>query len=139
MFLSSTPKSSKWKKGSAGRVQFSESFCHIYIRDLKILKEENDYEWEIFSIVGSARLEAASFWRENVVAAGTSYQMLEVVAFYNRKRAQSPYDNSANFSGEKKYNEEFRGIYFLTIREKNFKSNLVLVVVLVFESKGFYS
>ena len=27
-------------------------------------------------------------------------------------------DNSANFSGEKKYNEEFRGVYFLTIREK---------------------
>ena len=25
-------------------------------------------------------------------------------------------DNSANFSGEKKYNEEFRGDYFLTIR-----------------------
>ena len=27
-------------------------------------------------------------------------------------------DNIANFSGEKKYNEEFRGVYFLTIREK---------------------
>ena len=27
-------------------------------------------------------------------------------------------DNSANFSGEKKYNEEFRGVYFLTIREQ---------------------
>ena len=27
-------------------------------------------------------------------------------------------DNSAYFSGEKKYNEEFRGVYFLTIREK---------------------
>ena len=27
-------------------------------------------------------------------------------------------DNSANFSGEKKYNEEFRGVYFFTIREK---------------------
>ena len=27
-------------------------------------------------------------------------------------------DNSANFSGEKKCNEEFRGVYFLTIREK---------------------
>ena len=26
-------------------------------------------------------------------------------------------DNSANFSGEKKYNEEFRGVYYLTIRE----------------------
>ena len=27
-------------------------------------------------------------------------------------------DNSANFSGEKQLNEEFRGVYFLTIREK---------------------
>ena len=27
-------------------------------------------------------------------------------------------DNSANFSGEKKYNDKFRGVYFLTIREK---------------------
>ena len=26
--------------------------------------------------------------------------------------------NSAYFSGERKYNEEFRGVYFLTIREK---------------------
>ena len=27
-------------------------------------------------------------------------------------------DNSANFSGDKKYNKEFRGVYFLTMREK---------------------
>ena len=27
-------------------------------------------------------------------------------------------DNSANISGEKKCNEEFQGVYFLTIREK---------------------
>ena len=39
-------------------------------------------------------------------------------------------DNSAKFSGEKKYNEEFLGVYFLTIREKNFKSNPVAVLVL---------
>ena len=41
--------------------------------------------------------EAASFWRENMVAvvfsqrvvvAGTSYQMLEVLAFCNLERAQ---------------------------------------------------
>ena len=29
-------------------------------------------------------------------------------------------DNSTNFSGEKKYNEAFLGVYFLTIREKTF-------------------
>ena len=31
--------------------------------------DENDYEYEIFAIVSSARALAASFWRENVVAA----------------------------------------------------------------------
>ena len=45
-------------------------------------------------------------------------------------------DNSANFSGEKKYSEEFRGVWFLTIPVKKFKSNLALVVALVLESKG---
>ena len=47
--------------------------------------------------------------------AGTSYQMLEVLAFCNRERAKPPLilnDNSAIFSGEKKYNEEFRGVFF---------------------------
>ena len=38
-------------------------------------------------------------------------------------------DNSANFPGEKKYNEAFRGVYF------NIKSNLVIVVVLFLKSK----
>ena len=27
-------------------------------------------------------------------------------------------DSSAIFSGEEKYNEEFQGVYFMTIREK---------------------
>ena len=35
-----------------------------------------------------------------------------------------------------KYNEAFRGVCFLRIREKNSQSNLVLVAVLVPESKG---
>ena len=30
-------------------------------------------------------------------------------------------DNRANFSGEKKFNEEFRGFYFLTIRKKRLR------------------
>ena len=52
---------------------------------------------------------------------GTSYQMLEVLEFCNRERAQPASfnnDNNAHFSGKKKYNEEFQGVYFLTIREK---------------------
>ena len=38
-------------------------------------------------------------------------QLEEVLSSFND-------DNSANFSGEKKYNEEFRGVYFLTVQEK---------------------
>ena len=39
--------------------------------------------------------------------------MLEVLPFCNRERSYS-----GNFSSEKKYNEEFRGVYFWTILEK---------------------
>ena len=42
----------------------------------------------------------------------------EVSTFFNN-------DNSANFSGEKKYNEEFRGVYFLTIHEKKFTVSIM--------------
>ena len=67
---------------------------------------------------GSRRHSTTSF-SESVVVAGTSYQMLEVVAFCYRGGSTSfNNDNSSNFSGEKKYNEEFGGVYFLTIREK---------------------
>ena len=69
---------------------------------------------------GSRRHSTTSF-NESVVVAGTSYhwnvrsfsilQSGEVLTSFKK-------DNSANFSGEKKYNEEFRGVYFLTIREK---------------------
>ena len=52
--------------------------------------------------------------------AGTSYEMLEVLAFCNWERAQPPSITIKllTFLGEKKYSEEFRGVYFLTIREK---------------------
>ena len=43
-------------------------------------------------------------------------------------------DNNANFLVKKKCNEAFRGVYTRT----NFKSNLILVAVLVLESKGLY-
>ena len=39
---------------------------------------------------------------------------------------------------DKKYKEAFRGVYFFHFRRKNFQSNLVLVVVLVLESKGLH-
>ena len=78
--------------------------------------------------------EAASFWRgkrgsrrhsttsfiASVVVAGTSYQMLEVLAFCNRERAQPPSITITvlTFLVKKKYSEEFRGVYLLIIREK---------------------
>ena len=65
---------------------------------------------------------------ESVVVAG---EEREVFSSFNN------HDN-VNCSGEKKYNEEFRGVYFFDNTRKNFKSNLVLVVVLVLESKGLY-
>ena len=56
---------------------------------------------------------------KNVVVAWTSYQMSEVSALCNRGggvegggegSTSLSNDNSANFSGEKKYNEELRGV-----------------------------
>ena len=47
-------------------------------------------------------------------------------------------DNSANFLVKKMCNEAIRGVSYLKIREKNFKLNVVLAVVLVLKSKGFY-
>ena len=68
---------------------------------------------------GSRRHPTTSF-SESVVVAGTSYQMLEVLSFLQSGEVLTSFnnDNSANFSDDKKYNEEFRGVYFLTIREK---------------------
>ena len=50
-----------------------------------------------------------------------SYQMLEVLSFCNREsRSVTSFtkSNSANFSGEKRKIEAFRGAYNLRIREK---------------------
>ena len=63
-----------------------------------------------------SRCYSTTSFSESVVVAGTSYQMLEVLAFCNLERGSTSFnnDNSANFSGEKKkYNEEFRDVYFL--------------------------
>ena len=62
------------------------------------------YEYEIFSIVSNARLRGSvilagkrasrrhstTSFSESVVEAGTTYQMLEVLAFCNLERAQPP-------------------------------------------------
>ena len=69
--------------------------------------------------------------------AETSYQMLKVLSFLQSGESLTPSnkDNSANFSGEKipiKHSEVSNFLQYAKI----FKSNLVLVFVLVFESKG---
>ena len=53
----------------------------------------------------------------SVEVEGTSYKLLEVLAFCNREGAQPP-SITITVLTLKKYNEEFRGVYFLTIREK---------------------
>ena len=94
--------------------------------------------------------EAASFWRgkrgsrrhsttsfiASVVVAGTSYQMLEVLAFCNLERAQPPSITITVLTFLVK--KRISGCLFFDSTRKNFKSNLVLVVVLVLESKGLY-
>ena len=47
-------------------------------------------------------------------------------------------DNSFIFSNEKKVQWSFPGCLFFENTRKNFKLNLVLVVVLLLESKGLY-
>ena len=73
--------------------------------------------------------EPASFWRENVVAvvillatslsenvvvAGTSYQMLGILSFSERERAlpSSTEISILTLVVKKKHNEVFQGVYF---------------------------
>ena len=67
--------------------------------------------------------------------AGTSYQMLEVFIIKQSGEVLTSFsnDNSANFSGDEKYNEEFPGVYLLTIHDKTLNQ-----VALNLESKGLY-
>ena len=69
--------------------------------------------------------------------AETNYQMLKVLSFLRSGESltSSNKDNSANFSGEKSLMKHSEVSTFLQYAE-NFKSNLILVVILVFESKG---
>ena len=69
--------------------------------------------------------EAASFWLEMVVAVvirsgGDKLSNIRSFIILQSGEGLTSFnnDNSANFSGEKKCNEEFQGVYFLTIREK---------------------
>ena len=68
--------------------------------------------------LGSRRHSTTSF-SENVVVAETSYQMLDVLAFCNRERAQPPSITITVLTFLVKKSEEFQEIYFLRIREKS--------------------
>ena len=90
----------------------------------------------------SHRHSATSFG-ENVVLVDTSYEVSQVLFSFLFRLGDGLTSfnqaKSANFFGVKMYNEAIRGVYYLRIREKrNCKLNLLLLVVLVLESKGRY-
>ena len=71
--------------------------------------------------------------------AGTGYQMLEVLAFCNLERAQPPSTTITVLTLlVKKVQWRIQGCLSFDNTRKNFKSNLVLVGVLVLEPKGLY-
>ena len=112
----------------------------------RFCRDEKDCVYEIFSIVSSARawgsviLEGKRGSGRQSTTRGRSggNKLSDVRSFIILLSGEGltsfNNDNSTNFSGEKKKDNEE-----LTIREKNFKSNLVLVVGLVLQSKGLYS
>ena len=83
------------------------------------------------------RPNSTTSFSESVVVAGTSYQILGVLAFCNRERAQPPSITMTvlTFLVKKSTMKNSGGLFFDNTR-KNFKSNLVLVVIFVLESRG---
>ena len=83
------------------------------------------------------RPNSTTSFSESVVVAGTSYQILDVLAFCNRERAQPPSITMTvlTFLVKKSTMKNSGGLFFDNTR-KNFKSNLVLVVIFVLESRG---
>ena len=68
---------------------------------------------------GSRRHSTTSFSQRVVVAGGGLSNVRSFSILQSGEGSTSfKNDNSANFSGEEKYSEEFRGVHFLTIREK---------------------
>ena len=76
------------------------------------------------------------------VVAETSYQTLEIFLIFQSIEGLTSFnkDNRANLSGEKEKRKTMMhcGRRFFENTRKILKSNFVLVVVLVFESKGPY-
>ena len=93
-------------------------------------EDENEYEREIFLILSIARAWASVILAgkrdsRRVAVVETSYQMLQVLSFCDRERAWPRSHKSIimitvlTFLVTLKYDEAFRGTYFLRIREKN--------------------
>ena len=107
------------------------------------MQPEDDYEYENFSILSSPHAcnsvilvgkrdscrNSTTGFSENVVVAGTSYQMLEVLSFCYRERAKpSPIKiNSLIFQVKKSTMKLSRLLFETTI--KNLKLIPVLVLV----------
>ena len=56
---------------------------------------------------------------ENVIATETSYQMLNVLSFWYQELGYAQPHLKKNFSGVKRENEAFQGVYFFRIHTKN--------------------
>ena len=104
--------------------------------------EEDDYDYQIFAILSFAHAWASvilagkrdslrhstTSFSENVVVAGTSYQILEVWSFCDREGAKrSPMKITALIFQVKIVQWSFPGWTFSDKTRKNFKLNLVLV------------
>ena len=114
--------------------------------------DANDCVYEISSIVSSVRawgsviLEGKRGSRRQSTTRGRSggNKLSDVRSFIILLSGEGltsfNNDNSTNFSGDKKKVQwRIPGCLFFDNTRKNFKSNLVLVVVPVLESKGLYS
>ena len=110
--------------------------------------DKDDNENEIFSILSSARARtnvilegkcgsrrySTTSFKENVVVAKTSYQMLGILSFSDRERALPPSKEISELTFVlKKVQWSFPVCLFLESRRENLKLNVVLVVVLVLE------
>ena len=76
---------------------------------------------------------------ENDIVLKTNYQNVSGYIVLQSGKGLTTFNyyrnNLVNFAAENKLNEDFLGIQFLYIGDKNLKSNLILVVI-VLEPKG---
>ena len=103
---------------SSGFDQLSPLICKEEKKRQESFRFEDDYEYEIFSILSTALTRQPSlFWLENVIAV------------VRQGLTSFTINNPINFFDKKKLNEAFWGVFFKNTY-KTFKLNLVLVFVL---------